>query len=441
MEWVDNLLILFGLLTALLLVGMPVAFAFLAVNLVGAYLFMGGERGLPQIIRNMDDGLTKIALLPIPLFLLMGEILLQSRIAERAIDAIDRLITRMPGRLSVVAIASGTAFSALSGSTIANTAMLGSTLMPQMLRRGYHPSMAMGPIMASGAIAMLIPPSALAVLLGAVALIPIRDLLLGGIVPALILAVLFVGYIMLRGALRPQDAPAEPTRRLGLWERWGPFVTHVLPLGLVVFAVVGTLMTGLATPSTSAAFGCLAAALLALIYRTVSWPMAGRVVRETTKLTVMILFIIAASQIFSQILVFAQIKSGLEGFVTALDLGAFEIVLIMVLVLLVLGCFVDQVSMVMITVPLFVPLAETLEIDLVWLGVLYLLTMELSLLTPPFGLLLFVMRGVAPEGTTIVTVYRAALPFVLIKLAVLALLLAVPEVGTWLPAVLAPADE
>ena len=169
MDWPVILALMLGSLTGMLLIGIPVAFAFIAINILGAYLILGGTNGLVQMTRNASSSINNFQLAPIPLFILMGEILFHTKVAHNAIDAIERVVTRLPGRLSIVSVFAGTIFAALSGSTIANTAMLGSTLLPHMLKRGYHPTLAMGPIMASGAIAMLIPPSALAVLLGSLA--------------------------------------------------------------------------------------------------------------------------------------------------------------------------------------------------------------------------------------------------------------------------------
>ena len=216
MAWYNALAVMLLPLCGLLLLGLPVAFAFLVVNVIGAIVFLGGEAGLAQMVRNAAASVTSYSLVPIPLFILMGEILLHSGVAFRAINAIEKLIARVPGRLSIVSVAGGTLFAALSGSSLANTAMLGSALLPDMLKRGYHPSIAMGPIMATGGIAMLIPPSALAVLLGSLANISIAKLLIAGIVPALILAVLFIGYIVIVCTLRPR-ACAEGRRAAAGW--------------------------------------------------------------------------------------------------------------------------------------------------------------------------------------------------------------------------------
>ena len=436
MAWYNALAVMLLPLCGLLLLGLPVAFAFLVVNVIGAIVFLGGDAGLAQMVRNAATSVTSYSLVPIPLFILMGEILLHSGVAFRAINAIEKLIARVPGRLSIVSVAGGTLFAALSGSSLANTAMLGSALLPDMLKRGYHPSIAMGPIMATGGIAMLIPPSALAVLLGSLANVSIAKLLIAGIVPALILAVLFIGYIVIACTLRPGLAPKDDAPPLAGWARWRPFVVDVLPLSLVFVAVIGSLVAGIATPTESAALGCVASAIAALGYRALNWDNLITSLRETARISVMILFIIVASVTFAQILAFSGATNGLVEAVGQLGLPPLGLVACMVLVLLFLGCFVDQVSMLMITIPLFMPMASAAGVDLLWLGVLYLLAMEISFLTPPFGLLLFVMKGVAPAGISLGDVYRAALPFLVLELMLLAALVMVPSLGTWLPGVL-----
>ncbi len=364
----------------------------------------------------------------------MGEILFQTRVAHSAIDAVERVVTRIPGRLSIVTVFAGTIFAALSGSTIANTAMLGSTLLPSMLKRGYHPTLALGPIMASGAIAMLIPPSALAVLVGSLAGISIAGLLVAGIVPALILSLAFVAIIVVSALLRPELAPQDELPPMSAWERWKPFVTHVLPLSGIFVVVIGSLLAGLATPTESAALGCIAAVAAGAGYRSLSLKNLSVAVMETVKLSVMILFIIAASQTFSQILSFSGATNGLINLIQTMELSSLQILIGMILILLFLGCFVDQVSMLMVTIPVFVPLARAVGIDDLILGVMYLLTMEIALLTPPFGLLLFVMQGVSPSWIKMRHIYVAVTPFVITKLIVLILVLAFPALGTWLPA-------
>ncbi|NQU69858.1 MAG: TRAP transporter large permease [Rhodospirillales bacterium] len=433
MEWYYILGALIGGLVFFMLLGLPVVFAFFTVNLIGAYFVMGGDKGVLQLVRNSIDSIQSFALLPIPLFIFMGEIMFHTGIAARAIDAVDKLIAKVPGRLSLVAIVGGTIFSSLSGSTIANTAMLGSTLLPEMYKRGYTPSISIGPIVATGGIAMLIPPSALAVLLGSIALIPIGDLLVASIIPALILASMFFAYVIIRCTLNPAIAPAYDVADMTLRERITPFFKYVLPLMSIFIVVVGSIIGGIATPTESAALGAAASLFAAIAYRCLSWGNFLTSVTQTLRFTVMTLFIICGSITFSQIMAFSEATTGLTEMVTASGLTPFWILIGMLMVLMFLGCFMDQVSMMMITIPIFMPMAEQLGYNIVWFGVLMLMILEISLATPPFGLLLFVAKGAAPDSTTMQEIIYSVMPFIGMALLVVALLITFPEITLILP--------
>lgn len=434
MEWYFALALMLGLMFGLLALGIPVAFTFLGVNLVGAWVFLGGEIGFAQLVRNSVSSVTSFSLTPIPLFVLMGEILFHTGLAYRAIQAIEGLIDRLPGRLSIVSVLGGTTFATLSGSTIANTAMMGSMMLPDMLKRGYHPTLAMGPIMAVGGIAMLIPPSTLAVMLGSLGNISIAQLLIGGIVPGLLMAACFLVYVIVRCRMDPSLAPAdEGAPLLRGWARWKPFVRDVLPLLLLFVAVVGSMLAGWATPTESAAIGAAAALIATACYRTLSWRALVKAMVETARVSGVILFILVASTTFAQLLSFSGAIGGLLRVIEAYELSPLMLVLGMLLILLVIGCVIDQISMMMITLPFFMPLANAAGIDPVWLGVMMLVAMELGLLTPPFGLLLLVMQSVAPPSIRLGQIYAAAVPFIVIELVVLGLIVAAPWLATALP--------
>jgi tripartite ATP-independent transporter DctM subunit len=440
MDWVSALVLMLGMICAFMALGLPVAFAFLLANIAGALIFLGGSAGLVSLVRGSMASISNFNLAPIPLFLLMGEILLQTGVAFRAVDAIDRLISRVPGRLSVVAVTGGTVFSALSGSTIATTAMLGQALLPDMLKRGYHPTLAMGPIMAIGGVDMLIPPSALTVLLATLASgvskvkISVADLLIAGILPGLMMAGAFVAYIVLRCWRNPALAPAYELKRLSARERWVPFLVYVVPLFLIFVVVMGSMFTGIASPTDAAALGCLATVVLAAAYRSLKLRTLVACLKGTAVVTTMIFFIIAASTTFAQILAFSGATDGALAELAKLGLTRYTAVFAMIGVMLFLGCFMDQVSMMLLTLPFFMPLANELlgpsSFEHVWLGVILLISLQVGLLTPPFGLLLFVMKGVAPPAISIRQVWAAATPFTLIVLAVLMLIVFVPGVAT-----------
>jgi tripartite ATP-independent transporter DctM subunit len=427
---------LLGCVLVLMIMGTPVAFAFIAANIVGTFIFLRGEVGLSLMPMEYVFSISKYSLIPVALFILMGEILFQTGVAFRSISAIDRLISGVPGRLCMVSVAGGTVFSSLSGSTIANTAILGNLLLPDMMKRGYDAKLSMGPIMAVGGIAMLIPPSALAVLLASLAERSISELLIAGILPGLAMAALFVLYIYIRCKLNPALVPPPETVKTAGWDRWKPFVFDVLPLFTIFVVVVGSIFARIAAPEEAAALGCVAAVIISAIYGSLTRANLMKALKETAKVNGMLLFIIAGSLTFAQVL---QVSGATSGVLQALATIEFDVVtamLMMMLVLLLLGCFMDQISMILLTLPFFLPLSESLGILPTWLMVMMLIAMEISLLTPPFGLLLFVMRGVAPKHIGLTQIYAAAMPFVFIELLVMIALAIFPTAALWLPSLL-----
>jgi tripartite ATP-independent transporter DctM subunit len=420
--------------TVLLFIGMPVALTFITVNILGAWLYMGGEPGLVQLVRSSVSSVTAFSLTPIPLFVLMGEILFHTGLALHVIEGVERLIRRLPGRLAVVAVVAGTVFSAISGSTIATTAMLGSLMLPVMLARGYHPTLATGPIMAIGAVDMLIPPSALTVLLGSLSGISISKLLVGGVVPGIILSIAFVVWIIVRVRISPHLAPPDENEvHYKGWERWKPFFGYVLPTLSIFGIVVGALADGWATPTECAALGAFATMMLAALYRVLTRDAVLKALKGTAGISGMILFIILGATTFAQILSFSGASNGLVEVITGQGLSTSMIVVGMMLLLIFLGIFVDQVSMMMITLPIFMPIVQSLAIDPVWFGVMFLICMQLGLLLPPHGLLLMTMRGVAPPEVTMAHIFRAVVPYIVMSLLLLAAVFWFRPIATWLP--------
>jgi tripartite ATP-independent transporter DctM subunit len=436
MSWESAAWLMLGGSTVLLFMGLPVAFSFLVINLLGAVLFLGGEAGLMQLVRNSVSSVATFSLTPIPLFILMGEVLFHTGLAVKVIDGVERLIRQVPGRLAVVAVVAGTVFSAISGSTIATTAMLGSLMLPVMLQRGYHPTMATGPLMAIGAVDMLIPPSALTVLLGSLSGISISKLLIGGVVPGLILSVAFVVYIIARVKLNPALAPATAFTEYQGWEKLRPFFQYVLPLVSIFVVVVASMSAGWATPTESAAIGALFTIVLAALYGALTRKNLLSSLRGTAAISGMILFIILGATTFSQILSFSGASNGLVEIIAGLGLAPFAVIAAMMLLLIFLGLFVEQVSMMMITLPIYMPLVQKYGVDPVWFGVMFLICMQLGLLLPPHGLLLMTMKGVSPPQVRMSHIFQAVLPYIAMSLIVLALVFFIPAVAVWLPKVL-----
>jgi len=435
MSWILASLLLLGGSTAILFMGVPVALAFVAINIVGALIFLGGEPGLLQIVRNSAVSLMNFSLTPIPLFILMGEVLFHTGLALKVISGVEGLIRRVPGRLAVIAVVAGSIFSAISGSTIATTAMLGSLMLPVMLMRGYKPAFAAGPIMAIGAVDMLIPPSALTVLLGSLSGISISKLLIGGVVPGLLLSAAFVFYIVISASIHPDRAPAAhgKPQQEDAGNLRNLFV-YVVPLISIFIVVVGAMVGGIATPTESAALGALATLIMALLYRSLGMEALFKALTGTAAITGMILFIILGATTFAQILSFSGATGGLVSSILDQGLSKFAVVIGMMLLLIFLGVFVDQVSTMLITLPIFMPIVQQLNIDPVWFGILFLMCMQMGMLTPPHGMLLMTMKGVAPPEVTMGDIFRGVTPYLLMSLLMLALLLLFPAIATWLPA-------
>ncbi|MDA0963209.1 MAG: TRAP transporter large permease subunit [Proteobacteria bacterium] len=441
MEWFEALFFLLGMILFFMALGIPVALAFLAANVIGAVYFMGGrgdliaqmERGIGALVNNAVPTITSFNLIPVPMFLLMGEIFFFTGLATRMFGAVDKLMGRLPARLSFVTVAGGTAFATLSGSSLGSTALLGTLMVPEMQKRGYKKHMAIGPILGTGGLAMLIPPSALAVLLATLADLDIGAVLIAGILPGVILACMYAVMILLMALLDPSAAPAYEVEDINWRERARLFLVDILPMVSVVIGVILCIMYGIATPSESAAFGCLGVLVLAALYRSLTWDGIVKSVTGALKVTTMALLIIFGSATFSALLAFSGASSGLIRWATQFDLSPTTMLLIMFAILLVLGMFMDQLSMMLLTVPIFFPLAVTLDFDLIWFAVIVLLALEISFTTPPFGLLLFVMKGVSPPGTSMRDIYLAAIPYIGCSMLLVGLLILYPPIATWLP--------
>ncbi|MCH2167953.1 MAG: TRAP transporter large permease subunit [Oceanicola sp.] len=433
MEWYEALLLLIGSIMFLMAIGMPVALAFLAANIIGAWVFMGGERGVVALLNNGWGALTKFALVPIPLFLLMGEIFFHTGLGGRMFSAIDRLLGRLPGRLSYVTVLGGTGFSTLSGSSMGSTALLGSLMVPEMTKRGYKKHMSIGPILGTGGLAIIIPPSALAVLLATLAQIDVGALLIAGVLPGLLLAALYIATIYLQTRIDPNAAPAYDVEAQSIGQKLALLMRDVVPMVGLMVVIVIMMINGIVTPSEAAAFGALGVLILAIMYRCLTWEAMKASVRGALRVTLMAYLIVFGSATFSQLLAFSGASRGLINWATGFELAPIAMLLVMFAVLLVLGMFMEQISMMLLTVPIFFPLALSLGFDPVWFGLIMLLALEISFTTPPFGLLLFVMKGVAPSDTTMRQIYSAAIPFILCSLIVVALLIIFPQLALWLP--------
>lgn len=433
MDWYVSAALLFGLAVALMMCGLPVAIAFFATNILAALWFMGGASGIMQIINNGFGAMTSFALVPIPMFLLMGDLFFHTGLATRFFNATDKLLGNVPGRLAYVTLLGGTAFAGPAGSSMGSCALLGTLMVPEMIRRGYNKFLSMGPIMGVGGLAVIIPPSALTVLLATLGQTDVGDLLLAGVIPGFVLAcmygLLIYGWTKVDPSAAPQyEVPPVPRR-----EKWRLFWVDVIPMvGVIVFSVL-IMLVGWATPTEAAALGALSVVVLAACYGTMTWEAFRKSVEGALRVTIMSFLIIFGSATFAQLLAFTGASSGLIQFFLGFELSPTGMLWVMLGIIFFLGCFMDQLSMMLLTAPIFFPLAKTLGFDLTWFGLIMLLALEIGYTTPPFGLLLFVMKGVAPPGTTMIDVYKAALPFIACSLLLILMIILMPPLATWLP--------
>lgn len=475
MEWYWLLALLLGSILVLMFTGVPVGLAFLMVCTTAAY-FLYGRFGdvddnltaaVFQLTDNAFSNMANFAIVPIPMFLLMGELFFHTGLAKRMFNAIEKLLGRLPARLSYVTVAGGTALATLSGSSMGATALLGTLMVPEMTARGYKKSMSIGPILGTGGLAMLIPPSALAVLLGTIAEIDIGKLLIAGVVPGLLLAFFYAVLIFVRATLDPDAAPAYEIEHVGWSARLRMVALDVLPMISIIALVIALIMSGVATPSEAAAYGCLGVIALAALYLLIVPLVRAVLVRDVTvrrdclhqagdffpafaaafwrslwgsaRVTVVALVILLGSSLFSNVLAASGASVALIEWVTGFDVSPYVMLVFMLCILLLLGMFMDQLAMMLLTVPIFFPVVAGLDFGMdlpmkqIWFGVIMLLAMEISFTTPPFGLLLFVMQGVAPPGTKFTEICLAAVPFMACAMALVALIIGFPSLALWLP--------
>lgn len=436
METWGVILFLIGGLLAFLAIGFPIAFSFFAINVIAAYVIMGGITGVNLSVQQISSSLVTFSIAPVPLFLLMGELLLHSGLAKNTLNVVDKWIGKLPGRLSLSVITGGTLFSTLSGSTIANTAMLGEIMVPEMQERGYKYPMILGPIVGVGGLAMLIPPSSLAIVYASLAQISVGKVLIAGALPGLMLALFYSSYVVGRCLMNPDIAPIYDIGHIGWSEKISDLLKYVLPLFFIFTLVLGAIFLGVATPTEAAAIGVIGTMILTMMYGKFNIELLKKSLEGTLHVTVMVFMIIAASKTYSAILAYSGVTSQIVGMVTDVSMNRYLILICMMLILMLMGTFMEQVSIMMITIPIYMPVVTALGFDPIWFAILMLLNLEMAMSTPPFGILLFVMKGVAPPGTKISDIVFAALPFLACDLMVMIILILFPGIVLLLPSLM-----
>ena len=420
----------------LLMTGLPVAIVFMVINVIGLYFFWGGAGSFGQLILSMKESVASFVLLPFPLFILLGEVLFQSGMAGRAINVIDMWLGRVPGRLALVATGSGVLLATLSGSGVASAAVLASTLVPEMEKRGYKTPMSVGPVLGAGGIAMIIPPSGDIVLLASLAYVSVGKLLMAGVIPGILMGILYGIYVIGRCYFQPDLAPPYKTPPIPLLKKVTATVVNSVPVAIIIFLVTGVIILGIATPSEAAAMGALGAFILAASYRCLNWRIIKASILAAGRITVMLFAILLGAMAFSQILAYTGAIKALVGLVASLPLSPLVTLIGMMVLILILGCFMDEIAILLMMLPIYMPIVHALGFNPFWFLILYLINMEMGLTTPPFGLILFVVKGVLPPDRKMSDLYKAAAPFLVCDAISMTLIIAFPQIALWLPSIM-----
>lgn len=410
-------------------------FVALAVSGVAGLLCLDGLRGLELVPLSLVTQLQNYALVAAPLYILLGEVLAVSGLGRDLFGAAYRWFNRVPGGLAASAVGSSTVFGAMSGVSISSVAVVGRMAVPEMLARGYRPGFASGSVAASGALAMLIPPSLMFILYSSVTGVSVAELFAGGVVPGLLLAAFMILYVVIRAKSSPAEAP--PADERFTWRERMTALGKISPaLALIVF-VLGSIYSGLTTPTEAAAVGALGAfAVTGGVYRKLGWENLKQIFVSTAHVTASVLAVVGAAFVFTQMLVLARVPDAVSSYVVGLDVSPYLVIAAIMLALLLLGCLVDAASLLLVVTPILAPAVEGLGFDPLWFGVLLVINLEMAVITPPVGLNLYTMKSVVPE-LDLADIFRGILPYLTIEAGMLVLVTAVPELATWLPELLA----
>lgn len=427
------MLIMFGSLTVLLLTGMPVVFALGGIGVI-LLLLLWGTKVMPPIVPGSAFYvMTWYVILAIPLFIFMSMILRSSGVVEDLFRSIRLWLARIPGGLAMACVLVCVITSAMSGLTATGVLILGIIAVPLMLKFGYSKEIAIGPVLAAAALASLIPPSDTFIVYGALALVSVGQLFIGGIIPGLLLASLFIIYIGIRCYLNPELGPPLPPEERVSW--WGKIVSLralVLP-GVLIIAILGSIFMGICSPTEAAGVGAMGALVIAAIKRKLTWQALKEACIETVKISSMVMWIFFAATIFKSVFVLSGGPHFVTDWIVGLGIAPLGVIGVMQVAFILLGMFVQTLVMLLIGMPVFLPVVDALGLSRVWFGVLFLANSQIGDLTPPFGSALFYMRSIAPEGVTMADIIRSVLPLIPLQVIVVLLVLFFPQLALWLP--------
>jgi tripartite ATP-independent transporter DctM subunit len=420
-----------------LLAGLPIAFSTGAVAVFFAY-FLFGEPGLTLIISRVFTLMGNYVLVSVPLFIFMACILERAGIAEQIFRAVHVWSGRLRGGLAVAVIISCALMAAMVGVIGAEIVTMGVVALPAMLNRGYHKNLALGSICAGGGLATLIPPSVVFILYGLTAGVSVGQLYMAGVVPGLMLSGFYITYILGRSYLQPSIAPLPSAEELAmpLSEKLGLLKELVLP-GIVAFSVLGSLYLGIATPTEAAGVGVLGAMIASAVNGKLSWAGISRAVADTTRVTAMLYWLFFGSSALIGVYTLAGGTKLIQDVMTNLPIGPLGVVILIQVIWIILGCFIDWIGILLLTAPIFVPIVSALGFDLVWLGALFCINMQISYISPPVGPAAFYLKGVTPPDITLNQIFNSIWPYLALQFIALGLVISFPQIALWLPSTMA----
>ena len=429
MEWWALLSLIFAALLVLIMIGIPVAFALGILSLALVLIFLGPNQ-LIVFSTTAFGQIDNFALVAIPLFIFMAEVILHSGVSTDAFDMLSKWTSRLPGGLAVAAQLTCTLFASVCGASTATAAAVGSIAVPEMTNRGYDKRLSCGSIAAGGALGALIPPSIYMIIYGTLVEESIGQLFMGGVIPGLMLSGMFTAFIVIRCALRPDLAPLA--QDVSWADRWRSLY-KVWAILFLAAAMLAAIYFGVATPSEIAGVGCFLALAIGFAYRKLTWTALKGAFLSTCRITCFIGWILVAATVFGYILSFLQLPQQLSEWLVAQSASPYLVILGINILLIFLGCIMDPAGILLVTIPILVPVIKALGFDPVWFGVMFVVNMELAQITPPLGLNLFIIKSIAPPDVTLKDILIGAWPFMILDLIGLALVIIFPQIILWLP--------
>lgn len=433
MEWYIILAILVTSLTLLLFMGLPVAFSLGFLSIICAFIFWPGLSGIYGLVLQGYNHMSSYTLVCVPLFIFMAEVVMFSRMGTDTYEVADRFLRGLPGGLGVTSTVFGAIFGAICGASTAGTATVGLLSLPEMTTRGYKHGFAGAIVAFAGALSILIPPSVIFILYGVLANESIGGLFLGGFVPGIIMTLLAVLYITIRVKVNPSIAPRDTNRFT--WKEKFSSIWKVWALFAVVLVLLGTIYTGVATPTEASAVGSFVVFVIALLKKSLNFEILAKSLLATVRTTAMIGWIIIGATSFGYVIIYSGCAAQLTNWIISLNVPTFLVVFILMIGYLIMGMFLDPAAIVMMTTPIILPLLHALNINILWFGVLVTINMCAGNISPPMGLNLYIVKGLMPDEIDFSDLFKAAVPFIIVDVITILLVMVFPALATWLPSI------